>query len=142
VFEIKRVLPAVRTVVFAAFTDPAELARWCVGPAGYAVANLEFDPRVGQSYRIEMQPPQGESFHLTGEFREVDPPKRLAYTFVWEPADHGDVETLAAAFVPEAGRVDRGPVHPGPVQDGGRRDLHREGLGDSFDKLERLLPAG
>ena len=31
-----------------------------------------------------MQPPEGDPFYLTGEFREVDPPARLAYTFVWE----------------------------------------------------------
>jgi uncharacterized protein YndB with AHSA1/START domain len=27
----------------------------------------------------------GDLFHLTGEFREVDPPSHLVYTFVWEP---------------------------------------------------------
>jgi uncharacterized protein YndB with AHSA1/START domain len=42
-----------------------------------------------------MQPPEGDPFHLTGEFREVDPPTRLAYTFRWEPPDPDDVETLA-----------------------------------------------
>ena len=47
--------------------------------------SLEFEPRVGESYRIEMQPPGGDRFRLAGEFREVDPPSRLAYTFVWEP---------------------------------------------------------
>jgi uncharacterized protein YndB with AHSA1/START domain len=26
----------------------------------------------------------GEVFHLRGEFREIDPPRRLAYTFEWE----------------------------------------------------------
>jgi uncharacterized protein YndB with AHSA1/START domain len=41
-----------------------------------------------------MQPPEGDSFYLTGEFREVDPPARLAYTFVWEDPDPDDVATL------------------------------------------------
>ena len=45
-------------------------------------------------YRIEMQPPEGDAFYLIGEVREVDPPARLAYTFIWEDPDPDDVETL------------------------------------------------
>src|SRR4051812_36744873 len=91
--EIQRVLPAAPSVVFGAFTDPNELVKWW-GPMGFTIPSLEFDPRVGDSYRIEMQPPEGDRFYLTGEFREVDPPQRLAYTFVWEDPDPDDVETL------------------------------------------------
>ena len=43
-----------------------------------------------------MQPPEGDVFYLTGEFREVDPPAVLAFTFEWEEPDDddNDVETL------------------------------------------------
>ena len=58
-----------------------------LGPEGFTTPSLEFGPRVGESYRIEMQPPEGDSFYLTGEFREVDPPARLAFTFIWEDPD-------------------------------------------------------
>jgi len=91
--EMKRVLPAARSVVFGAFSAVDELATWW-GPEGFRVRSLEFNPRIGHSYRIEMQPPEGDPFYLTGEFREVDPPVRLAYTFVWEDPDPDDVETL------------------------------------------------
>src|ERR1700741_3603788 len=91
--EMKRVLPAGPPVVFGAFTAPDELAIWW-GPKGFTTPSLEFDPVVGIGYRIEMQPPEGDSFRLTGEFREVDPPRRLAYTFIWEEPDPDDVETL------------------------------------------------
>src|SRR5215218_6800272 len=90
--ELERVLPAVPSVVFGTFSDSSELAKWW-GPAGFTTPSLEFQPRVGQSYRIEMQPPEGDPFYLTGEFREVNPPERVAFTFVWEPADPDDVET-------------------------------------------------
>ena len=40
-----------------------------------------------------MQPPEGERFCLTGEFRAVDPPARLAFSFRWEEPDPDDVET-------------------------------------------------
>ena len=83
--ELKRVLPAPPDVVFRACSDASELAKWW-GPNGFTIPSLDFEPRAGESYRIEMQPPEGDRFNLTGEFREVDPPVRLAYTFVWEAA--------------------------------------------------------
>jgi uncharacterized protein YndB with AHSA1/START domain len=49
--EITRVLPAARSVVFAAFSDPNELARWW-GPAGFSTPSLDLQARVGESYRI------------------------------------------------------------------------------------------
>jgi uncharacterized protein YndB with AHSA1/START domain len=94
--EMTRVLPAGRTLVFKFFTDPKQLARWW-GPQGFSTPNLQFDPRVGESFRIEMQPPESDAFHLTGEFREVDPPTRLPYTLKWEEPDPDDVETLVAS---------------------------------------------
>ena len=91
--EMKRVLPASPSLVFAAFSDPDKVAKWW-GPEDLTVPSLEFDPRVGASYRLEMQPPGGDPFYLTGEFREVDPPVRLAFTFVYEDPDPDDVDTL------------------------------------------------
>jgi uncharacterized protein YndB with AHSA1/START domain len=140
VLEIERVLPATPEVVFGTFTEP-ELPKWW-GPEGYAVANLEFEPRVGTRYRIEMQPPEGDSFHLTGEFREVDPPDRLSYTFVWEPPDPDDVETLAELSFRDLDGSTEVRFTQGPFKTEARRDLHREGWSDSFDKLERLLGGG
>ena len=138
--ELERVLPAARAVVFAAFTDPDELAKWW-GPEGFAVQSLEFQPRVGADYRIEMEPPEGERFYLVGEFREVDPPSRLAYTFVWEDPDPDDVEMLAALSFRDLGESTEVTLEQGPFKTEARRALHRDGWGDSFDKLERLLSA-
>lgn len=135
--EIERVLPAARPIVFAAFSDPDELAKWW-GPEGFTIPDVEFDPRVGESYRIAMQPPQGDSFHLTGEFREVDPPARLAYTFVWEEPDPDDVETVADLSFRDLGESTEVVLTQGPFKTEARRALHRDGWNDSFDKLERL----
>jgi uncharacterized protein YndB with AHSA1/START domain len=140
VLEIERTLPAGREVVFSAFADPGELAKWW-GPEGFAIPSLEFDPRVGESYRIEMRPPEGESFHLTGEFREVEPPVRLAFTFVWEPADPDDVETLATLSFRDLGESTEVRFTQGTFKTEARLAIHRDGWGDSFDKLERLLAA-
>ncbi|HEY2160350.1 MAG TPA: SRPBCC domain-containing protein [Solirubrobacteraceae bacterium] len=136
--EMKRVLRAAPSGVFAAFTDPDKLAKWW-GPEGFTVPSLEFDPRVGASYRIEMQPAEGDPFYLTGEFREVDPPVRLAYTFVYEDPDPDDVDTLVELSFRDLGESTEVVFAQGPFKTAARRGLHRDGWTDSFDKLEQFI---
>jgi uncharacterized protein YndB with AHSA1/START domain len=138
--EMERVLPASPTVVFAAFSDRNELVK-CWGPAGFTVPSLEFEARVGKTYRIEMQPPDGESFWLTGEFREIDPPERMAFTFAWEEPNPDDVETLAALSIRDLGDSTMVVLEQGPFKTEARLALHRNGWTDSFDKLVQLLLA-
>ena len=138
--EAKRVLPAAPAVVFRAFSAPNELAKWW-GPEGFTAPSLEFDPRVGDSYRIEMQPPEGDPFYLIGEFREVEPPARLAYTFVWGDPDPDDVETLVELSFRDLGESTEVVFTQGPFKTEARLALHRDGWGDSFDKLELLISA-
>ena len=66
--------------VFEAMTDPNQVAEWW-GPEGFTCPEVTLDVRVGGAYRIAMQPPEGELFHLVGEYVEVSPPSHLAYTF-------------------------------------------------------------
>jgi uncharacterized protein YndB with AHSA1/START domain len=138
--EIARVLPADPSTVFEVFTDPAQLARWW-GPEGFAIPSLKFEARVGESYRIEMQPPEGDAFYLTGEVREVDRPNRLAYTFRWEDPDPDDVETVVELSFRELGGSTEVRLTQGPFRTEARRELHRAGWTDSFNKLEELLAA-
>jgi uncharacterized protein YndB with AHSA1/START domain len=136
--EMTRVVPAARSMVFAAFVDPAELVKW-FGPKSYTARSLEFDARVGGSFRIEMQPPEGDPFFLTGEFREIDRPGRLAYTFIYEDPDPDDVETLVRLSLRDLGESTEVAFTQGPFKTEARRALHRDGWTDSFDKLERLI---
>lgn len=136
--EMTRTLPGPASAVFAAFTDPEVLARWW-GPAGFGVPALEFSARVGDRYSIEMQPPEGEPFFLAGEFREVDPPHRLAFTFMWEPPDTDDVETLVLLSFRDLGGSTEVTQTQGRFRTEARRALHRDGWGQSFDRLEQLL---
>ena len=129
---------AARPLVFRAFVDPHRLSKWW-GPEGFAVPSLDFDARVGSAYRIEMQPPEGDPFHLTGMVREVDPPARLAYTFVWEPPDPEDVETLVELSFRDLGASTEVVMTQGSFKTEARRALHDGGLTDSFNRLDRYL---
>ena len=135
---LERRLPAAAEVVFGAFSDAHELARWW-GPSGFSAPSIDFDPRVGARYRIRMQPPEGEAFHLTGEFLEVDPPARLAFTFVWEDPDPDDVETRVGLSFGDRGTSTDVALTQGPFRTEARRALHRDGWTDALDRLQRLI---
>jgi uncharacterized protein YndB with AHSA1/START domain len=138
ILELQRVLPVAPDAVFAAFSEADELAKWW-GPRGFTIPSADFDPRVGRRYRIEMEPPEGDSFYLVGEFREVDPPGRLAYTFVWEPPDPDDTETLVTLSFREVEGSTELSFTQGPFRTEERRALHRDGWTETLDKLEEHL---
>ena len=65
--------------VFTLVTVPDALAEWW-GPRGFTTPEIEQDLRIGGAYRYTMQPPEGDAFHLSGGFLDVDPPHGLAFT--------------------------------------------------------------
>src|SRR5262245_30936105 len=136
--EMARALPVAPARAFAAFSDPGELAKW-FGPEGFSVGSLDSDLRVGGRYRIEMKPPDGDPFYLGGEFREVDPPSRLAFTFLYEEPDPDDVETLVELSFCERGESTEVLLTQGPFRTDARRELHRDGWTASLDRLAQVV---
>lgn len=139
--ELRRALDAPPPAVFSACTDPEELAKWW-GPRGFSVPSVEMDLRAGGRYRIAMQPPEGDLFHLSGEFLEVEPPSRLVYTFVWEPPDPDDRETVVTMTFEERDGSTALVLHQEGFATEARRALHEDGWTDSLDRLETLLSSG
>jgi uncharacterized protein YndB with AHSA1/START domain len=138
VLRLTRTLLAQRSAVWSAITEPEQLARWW-GPTGFTSPRVEFEPRIGGRYRIAMQPPKGDLFHLHGEFRQVDPPSRLAFTFVWEPPDPDDRETLVKLELEDRGQQTSVSLEQGEFATPARLEVHQNGWTESFEKLEELL---
>jgi uncharacterized protein YndB with AHSA1/START domain len=136
--ELQRVLPASRETVWTAMTEPALLARWW-GPAGFTCPSIEMDLRVGGAYRIAMQPPDGELFHLRGEFLVVEPPSRLSYTFVWEEPDPDDRETVATLTLRDLEGSTELSLVQRPFLTEARRALHDGGWTDGMERLHDVL---
>ena len=105
----------------------------------FTVPSVTLEARVGVAYRIQMQPPEGDAFILMGEFREVEPPARLAYTFMWEPPDPDDVETLVELSFADRGEATEVLFTQGTFKTEPRRLLHEDGWTDTFDRLEGYL---
>ncbi|MEV0975229.1 SRPBCC domain-containing protein [Streptomyces sp. NPDC049915] len=137
--HLRRVLAAPSSVVFRALTEPRELARWW-GPEGFTIPSVECDPRPGGGYRMAMQPPEGDVFHLVGEYLEVTPPVGLSYTFRWEDPDPEDRETVVRLTLRDIGAASAElTVIQGDFLTERRRALHEEGWTQALDKLEGLV---
>jgi uncharacterized protein YndB with AHSA1/START domain len=124
--------------VFAAFVDAEQLRRWW-GPAGFTVPNLQFDAVADADYRIVMQPPDGDVFHIRGTFRVVEAPRRLIFTFIYEEPDPDDQETLVTLTFEPTDPGTRVILEHGLFKTPARLELHRNGWTDTLQRLERSL---
>ena len=138
--RLRRLLPAPRERVFAALTRPEDLARWW-GPRQFTTPEIELDLRAGGRYRFTMQPPEGDRFHVSGEFLEIAPPSWLSYTFRWDEPTPDDRETVVELTVDAFGGAAVLSLWQGEFATGERLVLHRHGWTDSLDKLSALLEA-
>jgi len=87
---IRKMLPASCEEVFDAWLDAEGMRQWmCPGPVTSCEVMLE--PRVGGHFRIVMTAPNTE-FLNTGEFRVLDRPSKLEFT--WVSSRWGHQETL------------------------------------------------
>lgn len=125
---------------FRLLTEAPELAKWW-GPHGFIIPAAEVSLVVGGRYRFRMTPPDGEPFHLSGEFLEIDPPWRLVYTFAWEEPAPDDQETVVDLSLSSTGQGTQLALSQGPFRTVERLALHRNGWTDSLEKLRSLAHA-
>jgi uncharacterized protein YndB with AHSA1/START domain len=138
VLEYARVFDAPTERVFRLFTDPTELAKWW-GPQGFTTPEIQIDLRVGGNIGFTMQPPEGEAFHLSGEFLEVQPPSKIRFTFRWDEPVPDDRERVAAVSLESLGGRTSVTLTQGDFATEERLELHRSGWADSFEKLDAVL---
>ncbi|MDX6454199.1 MAG: hypothetical protein QOD48_306 [Gaiellaceae bacterium] len=102
-----------------------------------------FDPRPGGEYRIEVIPGHTAS----GEFVELDAPRRLVYTFGWEAGENGANPTPPGSSTIEIELV---PDGVGTVLNFTHRDLpsaeasesHSKGWDHYLERLAIVAPGG
>ena len=139
--ELECLLDAPRERVFSMLTEPVELVKWW-GPRGFTTPETQLGLAVGGRYRFSMQPPDGELFHLAGEFLEIDPPSRLVYTFRWEEPTPDDRETVVTISLGSLGGATRVALSQSGFATEERVALHRSGWTESFEKLREAIESG
>lgn len=87
---VRRMLPASREEVFDAWLDAEGMGEW-MRPGPVTNCSVTLDPRPGGRFRIEMTAPGGPILN-TGEFRILDRPAKLQFT--WVSSRWANQETL------------------------------------------------
>lgn len=99
---VTRLFDAPRELVFKANTDPEMLRQWW-GPHHAKNLSVDIDLRVGGEWRVK-QEVFGEIHDFSGKYVEIDPPSKLAMTFVWGGAPD-DVITTYNSYEDEGGKT-------------------------------------
>lgn len=80
ILVVRRIIQASAERLFAAWTEPRHLRAWW-GPGPVTCCGAEVDLKVGGAYRIDNALPDGSILTIFGEFLEIDPPRKLVYTW-------------------------------------------------------------
>jgi uncharacterized protein YndB with AHSA1/START domain len=143
---LTREFDAPRELVFKAFTDPKLYVQWLLGPKSHALKMRldRFEPRSGGSWRYVHTDKEGNEFGFHGSYHEVLAPSLLIDTFEFEGMpEKGHVSLETARFEELPGGRTRLTLHD-VFQSVADRDAMlqsgmKEGVDDSFDRLDELL---
>lgn len=100
VVVVKRRFAAPPEAIYRAHTDPELLKQWMLGPDGWSMPVCKNDLRPGGAIRYEWSDGKGGGFFLTGEFIELDPPRRIVHVermHLPDPTPDNRVETTFTA---------------------------------------------
>jgi uncharacterized protein YndB with AHSA1/START domain len=74
-----RRIDASPAVVYRAHVEPELIQQWLLGPDGWAMPTCIVEAWPGGHIRYEWSDGHGGGFHLTGEFLELEPPRRIVH---------------------------------------------------------------
>ena len=138
--RIERTYAAPATAVFEAWTSAELLRRWYPPGADWDTPVADVDLRVGGRLRLVMRSPDGEEFGGGGEYREITPPTRLVFTWVWDRSDVAErVQLVEVDFTEHRDGTTTVVMTNRGLPDERSRESHREGWEGSFDNLARVL---
>ena len=133
---LKRRLKATPAKIYAAWTDPQQIARWW-GPAGAVVLEAHADVRVGGKFRKRTRTLDGEEHVVSGIYREVVPNKKLVFSWAWRSTP--ERESLVTVTLKQDGDTTILTLLHEQFYDEAARDNHRFGWSGALDTLESLF---
>lgn len=135
--RIQRTLKAPPKKVFELWTEPEFVRQW-FGGLDTEVRGILMDLRPGGRYSLKVETEAGAST-ISGEFLEVDPPKRLVYTWRVE-GPQGDMPstTVEVTFEDKGGSTELSLSH-GPFLQPESKAFHNDGWRACFAALDELI---
>lgn len=132
--EVRRRFAATPERVFDAWTRPEVLTEWWSASPSHRPGLAEVDLRVGGRYRLSMIDGDGVETVVGGEYVEVQPPSRLAFTWSW---DGGATSSLVEIDFEEDGDATLVTLRHSGLVTPESIERHERGWNGCFDSLER-----
>ena len=136
--EITRLIKADAETVFRAWTEPDQMTQWAC-PEYAQIEKVESDLRVGGRYAIHMKGPEGEEYTAVGEYREIDAPRRLVYTWDWVQKEHQVGETFVTVQFKAIGESTEVVLGHELFPSTEAKVGHEEGWGSCLNRFEALF---
>ena len=137
--RIQRTFQAPAEAVFDAWTSEEVLRRWWQSERGLETSEAQVDLRVGGAVRVVMRDPDKDvEYGGGGTYTEIDPPTRLAFTWIWD----GDTRrTLIEIDFEETDGATTVRFSHRDLWDEEAVRAHEGGWTEMFNNLERMLEA-
>ena len=131
-----RVFDAPRSLVFEAWTNPAHVPRWMLGPDGWSMPICEIDLRPGGAWHFVWRHSNGSEMEMRGVYREIVPPERLVSTESWGGDWPETVNTLVLSEEKARTTMTLTILYPSKeARDAAAKTGMKEGMAQSFDRL-------
>jgi uncharacterized protein YndB with AHSA1/START domain len=133
---IKRTFDAPRDLLWKVWSDPVQAKNWW-GPEGFTAPVVELDVRPGGKWRAMMRSPDGKELWQHGVYREIVPPEKISFTFIWD--EHPEHEMLITITFAARGNKTDMVFRQGVFTSVEDRDGHEGGWNQSFDRFVAYL---
>jgi uncharacterized protein YndB with AHSA1/START domain len=135
--RMERTFDAPADKVFDAWTSEEVMRRWWHADPDWDTPVAEVDLRLGGAVRVVMRDPRTDTEYGGGGFyTEIDRPRRLAFTWIW---DGNDTRQLIEIDFEEAGGLTTVRFTHRDLWDEQAVRSHEDGWGRAFDNLARTL---
>ena len=136
--RMERTYEAPAQAVFDAWTSVEVMRRWWHAGNDWETPVATVDLRIGGEVRVVMRDPHKDAeYGGGGVYTEIDPPTRLAFTWIWD-SDPSREQLIVIDFEEDDGVTNVRFTHSNLWNEEAVRD-HEDGWGKVFDNLEREL---
>ena len=137
--QMQRTYDAPAQAVFDAWTSEEVMRRWWHAGHDWETTEATVDLRVGGAVRVVMRNPHEDvEYGGGGEYTAVDPPRRLAFTWIWDDDPGRTHQLIEIEFEESDGATTVHFTHSG-LWDEESVLSHEGGWSTCFDNLARVL---
>jgi uncharacterized protein YndB with AHSA1/START domain len=132
---IVRAFDAPLSLVFRMWQDEVHRAHWWA-PKGCTFTHFSHEFREGGAWRACFLYRGDDENWQGGVYREIDPGKRIVFTFTWDSGPAGGIETVVTVTFAEANGKTIQTFHQTPFAGVERRDSHITGWSGLLDRQQ------